>query len=399
MEKTLRKKFICISFSVVFFVLTSMAFLINVANYNQMLSNADTLIDLISDNDGVFPESINSWNKNFSDETRFSTRFFSISIANNGDLLEVDTKNIYMVNENVAEEFARNVLNSNTFQGFVDNYRYKVIEKEHVSIVFFIDCFEELASFDLFLITSIYIVLIALLLVLLLLFLLSKIAIKPIVDNFKKQQEFVTNITHELKTPLAIIKTNNAVIEMENGKSEWTNNINNEVTKFNDLINYILSLAKSEQKVVVKNNFDLSICVNDMIDSFSVLANDSNIRLFSQVSDGIFYNGDESSIRMLLSILIENAIKYGVVDTDINIELKKVKSRINLRVSNYASGLIVGNYQMLFERFYRLDDSRNSKTGGYGIGLSIAKTIVINHGGSIESRSLDGEIIEFEINF
>ncbi|MFI3226554.1 MAG: HAMP domain-containing sensor histidine kinase [Clostridia bacterium] len=401
MEKILRKKFIKISMSVVTVVLLTIAVVLNVISFRQIDDDATQITEILAQNDGSFDNMMpgTPFKRQLPQETQFSTRYFTIRIDENNDLLSVDTRSIQMVDTDSAIEYANQVINSSKTSGFKDNYRYQIVDKDYGKILIFIDCESQLRLFESFLISSVAIYFVALLGVFTLIVLLSKSAVAPIVQSYNKQQQFITNISHELKTPLAIIKTNTEVIECVSESSEWTESIHNQINRLSELINYLISLSKMDEgeTLKLKSDFSLSDAVNETADSFIVLAKNENRELSFNIQPNLTYSGDEQSIRVLLSILLENSVKYSTENTEISISLEENRSKKIITVSNFAENLKSGNYERLFERFYRLDNSRNSNTGGFGIGLAMAKTIVKNHGGDIKATSPDGKQLVFKI--
>lgn len=400
MEKELRHKFILIAFLVVFVVLCGMAVVINSFSYTQIDDRADQILEIMAENDGNFPNVFDKPSEHITPETPYSTRYFTVKVDGDNNLINIDTRSIQMVNAEQAISFAESALNSSSDEGFIDNFKYGIIEKDYGTLLIFIDCAADLSDFSAILKASIFICLFALLCVFVLMVFISKYAVAPIVDSYRKQQQFITNITHELKTPLAIIKTNTEVIEMETSSSQWSDSIHNQVGKLTELINYLVSLSKMEEgnTEIMKVDFSISDAVSEMSDSFVVLAENNGHTLETSIAPNLTYSGDEQSLRLLVSILLDNAVKYSSAQSPICIALTAGKNdKIKLEISNRADNLEIGKYDMLFERFYRMENSRNSKLGGFGIGLAMARSIAKNHGGSIKAESSDGETLRFKI--
>ncbi|MFI3213916.1 MAG: HAMP domain-containing sensor histidine kinase [Eubacteriales bacterium] len=423
MEKILRRKFIGLSFSVVVIVLLLIAIVLNVSNYMEIDDTANEISSILSDNDGVFPKVMERDSKKLSQETPYATRYFTVKLSESSEVISVDTRNIQMVSTDDAISYGKDIIDQGKQSDFFSHYKLSLTETDYGYLVIGIDCAEELNLFHSFLISSVQICLVALVLIFILIVLFSKKAVKPIVESYRKQQQFITNITHELKTPLAIIKTNTEVIEFENEESEWSKSIHNQIGRLNGLVNYLVSLSKMDEegRKIIKVDFSLSDAMSETMESFILLAKSENKfspsasvisplqaseitglknekkEIDLQIAPDITYHGDEQSIRLLLSILMDNAIKYSVDGTKIFAILSRHKEKIIIEINNFAENLEVKNYNILFERFYRLENSRNSQTGGFGIGLAIAKTIVKNHGGDIKAESKDGEKIIFKI--
>jgi signal transduction histidine kinase len=225
----------------------------------------------------------------------------------------------------------------------------------------------------------------------------SKKAIKPVIETFEKQKQFVTDASHEIKTPLAIISANTDVLELCNGKSEWTDSIRNQTTRLSSLVANLLTLSKMEE---VQPNlticlFSLSDIVTQTATPFKILAETQNKQVEFDIAPNISYTGDESSIRMLISILMDNAIKYASDHGKIKISLYQQSKSLRLEVFNTCENLNEKELTKVFDRFYRMDSSRARETGGYGIGLSIAKAIVHTHKAKITATCEQGSGVKF----
>ena len=219
-------------------------------------------------------------------------------------------------------------------------------------------------------------------------------------DNYEKQKQFITDASHEMKTPLAIISANAEVLEMVNGENEWTQSIQKQIKRMNHLTEEMVMLSRLDEENTSWNMQDcnLSDLVREIVDNFRTLAESKNKELYLEADEGILYCGDEMALRQLFSILLDNAVKYALPETRIECRLTG-GTRPVFVIRNQAEGLLPGKQDRLFDRFYRLDVSRNSETGGNGIGLSIAKAIVDAHKGKIIAFSQDRKEICFTICF
>ncbi len=399
MERELRRKFICISFGVVVFVLAVIAIVINIVNYMQVDERANEIITLMAENDGTFPKDFDKPMGYLSAETPYATRYFIIRLDENNQLISTDTRSIQLVSTQQAVEYATIALSESEDNGFLGNYKYQITETGYGSLLIFIDCSEELSLFHAYLRSSIQIVIVALICIFVLLVWLSKKAVFPIAESYRRQQQFITNITHELKTPLAIMKTNTEVIELEHESSQWSESIHHQITRLNELINYLVSLSKLEEgeKHRIKIDFPLSDVISEEVDTFHVLAESTGRSISQDITPRITYRGDEQEIRLLISILMNNALKYSSNQASISVKVKEHLGKIKIQVTNPSDDLEIKRYDELFGRFYRMEGSRNSELGGFGVGLAIAKAIVKHHGGSIHAESKDGTHMVFTI--
>ena len=223
---------------------------------------------------------------------------------------------------------------------------------------------------------------------------LTNKTIKPLKESFEKQKQFIADASHELKTPLAIIRTNTSVILSNKEASvsnniKWLNYISNQTERMGKLIDEMLTLAKLDNLNEKTNfiSFNFSDLINNILLTFEAIIFENNIKLQSYIEENIYIKGDKENIKKVFIILLDNAIKYTNNNGEIYIELKQDKNKIKLIVKNTGDGIKEEDLEKIFERFYRVDDSRERKTGGYGLGLSIAKSIVEAHKGKIYAKS------------
>ncbi len=222
--------------------------------------------------------------------------------------------------------------------------------------------------------------------------------IKPVKESFDKQKQFIADASHELKTPLSVIVASSEAIDIDEKNSKWLKNIEYETNRMNLLISKLLSLAKSEQrkKVRLVNN-NLSKIVELSLLTFEGRAYEKDIKFNYDIEDNIFMLMDEDSIKELVEILLDNAIKHSKKKGTINLSLKK-DGQIILLVENEGEAIPKGEEEKIFERFYRVDKARNRKDNRYGLGLAIAKNIVLLHKGKVKASSMDG-ITTFQVTF
>lgn len=397
MIKKLKRKFILTATLSTAVVLLIIATALNIINYQHITTQSDDIIKVISDNNGTFPmmpdRFVPSQKKSgISPEAPFATRFFSVYVDADNNCISADTSKILLTTNNQAISYAETVLDKNKTKGFIDDYRFIVTKKNYGSLIVFIDCQKEISMIENMLRSSIIIYLCSIAGVFILTIFFSRKVIAPVAESYEKQKKFITNASHELKTPLSVISANTEVIEMENEPSKWTNSINNQVSRLTVLVNNLVSLTRMDEKEqnIIKTDFSISDAVAEIASNYCIAFENADKHLSINIDKNISYTGDEKAIRELVSILLDNALKYALQGSSVTLSLVKKGRKVYLSTINMALNLKKENYDRIFERFYRLDSSRNSDLGGSGIGLSIAKSIVDLHKGRITADSEDG---------
>lgn len=401
MESKLRKKFIYFSVGIIAIVLLSIMAFVNVTNFYNLKRSSDELLKTLVENNGVMPSF--KLNDNSKEEKtvylkNFSNRFFTVKTDNKKNVITVNTDDVFFTSASEAVEYAKDVLSSGKSRGYYGGFKYVVENTENGKLIAFVDVVKDFDVFYSNLGNSVVISFFVLGFVTFFSFVLSKKAVAPMVQAYEKQNAFITDASHELKTPLAIINTSADVLEMESGESKWTGNIHKQVNRLNGLIGNLISLTKLEESDDLDRlEFSLSDTLDDCVMDVKDYALSLDKNIVTDIEKDISFKGDEKLIRQVIGILLDNAIKYAREKSDINVKLTKQNKKIVFTVENEADNLEIKNYNILFERFYRADSSRNSKTGGYGIGLSIAQSIVLKHKRKISADSFDGERIVFTV--
>ncbi len=333
-------------------------------------------------------------------ETPYFTRYFSVKFDEDGEITWSNTGSIAAVSISEAKELASEVYGSGNERGYKNGYRYlSLTSPGGEKLVIFLDCQNQMSSARAFLMSSLLICAAGIAAVFVLVVVFSKKAIKPIAESYEKQKRFITDSSHEIKTPLAIISANTEVIEMENGESEWTDSIRNQVERLSSLTQSLTNLARMDEEgiKIEKCVFPLSDAVSESVEPFKTLAESKNRTLCTDIEGGISYDGSEKLIKQLVGILLDNAVKYSNDGGRIDVTLKKQKKNIVLKVSNTVDESETGDLDHMFDRFYRADKARTQSEGGFGIGLSVARSIAEVHGGTISANSTDGKTIDFTL--
>lgn len=413
MIKKLRVKLILASMFSISIVLLIIMSAIGILNYRQTVADADRNLSILAENGGSFPMTLNyeeqspppdagaGREKGFSPELPYELRYFSVSLDDQGGLLTVNTGKIAAVSTSEAVEYARSIWEKGSSRGFSDDYRYLVREKGSETEIFFLDCGRSLDTLRNFVITGIAVSLASLLVILLLLSFLSGRIVKPFSESYEKQRRFITDAGHELKTPLTIIDADAQILEMDLGENEWLRDIQQQTRRLADLTHDLILLSRMEEDSTRLQpiEFPLSDVVEETVQAFQALAKTQGKTLSCGAQKMVSMYGDEKAVRRLVTILLDNAVKYTEAGGSISLTLEKQRNGIRLSVYNTTGFISREHLDHLFERFYRTDQSRNSQTGGYGLGLSIAAAIVNAHKGRITASTEDEKSLRVTVTF
>lgn len=284
--------------------------------------------------------------------------------------------------------------------GYIDQYAFEVAEKRNGRMIAFTDASGSIQQNHNLAITTSVIGVISVLLFALLAVVLSFWLVRPVRETFDKQKLFISNASHELKTPLAVISANADVLEAEIGENKWLSYIKTDAMRMNELVNELLALARLDDKSghqLIKSEFNLSDALLQTALPFESRMFELGKKYEMDVPADILYKGDESAVKHVVSILIDNAIKYSAPDGEISVKLSAKNNKRFIEVYNTGMGIPDDKLDKVFERFYREDEARNSKSGGYGLGLSIAREIAAQHNGFINATGEYGKWIRFTV--
>ena len=403
MFKRLRKKFVATAVGSVAVVIAIMAIALNFINYYKLEEKIDTTLLDASKSQAlikIFMEDGDDLviTKNSSTSTDYNG--FSIAKVDDfGKIIKTYRDDTLIPDQDALQSKVNDALSKGKTSGFLGSYRFLKVETNVGNLILFLNCQRELDSYNSFIENSLLISIGVIASVFVLIVLISKRVIAPIQETYIKQKQFITGASHELKTPLAIISSNVDVLEMENGDSKWMQNIHNQVERLNSLVNSLVVFSRMEEKdTVERTRFDLTSVLKSRIEDFDELADFQKKNIVADIDENLNYYGEEASIVQLMDILLENAIKYAPEDSGISVSLKKNRKHAILKVSNKAD-VKKGDLSKVFERFYRLDESRNSAIKGYGIGLSMAQLIAEKHKETIRAYAPEDGIFKIEMRF
>ena len=404
--KKLRLKMIGIVFASVvaaFMVMTIILVMCFGAYRNRQ---ADQITAMISENNGTVPQlkdykqqqknsqAFERYFNNYNEDSSYRTRFFRIFLDEDKKVTNVNMDHIAAVDENKAVRMTKMAMLRRGKVGLVGSYRYRKEYKDgQVRSIIFLDCKENQSFYHLAVTITITVSTLLTCLITVIFAIASKRAVRPFEINSNRQKQFITDASHELKTPLAIISANAEVLQYKGDGNEWTQNIIDQTKHMGKLINQLLVLAKLDevQEKSEKQEADLKLLLEETIEPFEEVATQKKVTLKLHLEEGVTIRVNREQIAQLVSILTENAAKYVNDGGKIVWRLTKTQHGAVLVVKNTTEKELPDTKRM-FDRFYRSDSSRSSKTGGQGIGLSIAKKIVDSHKGSITAKAGDGMV-------
>ena len=394
MIKRLKTKFVILTMVSLLVLLLVIVSGMNIINYHSVVDEADEILSLLSNNKGMFPDfgggKFDKFPPHMSPELPYESRYFSVLLDENAKVIFVDISRISVVSADMAKSYALSAIVSQKDTGFIEDFRFNVTSENGGTRITFLDCGRKLAAFRDFLFASIVMSLAGLAIAFLVIFFFAGKIIRPMAESYKKQKRFITDAGHEIKTPLTIINANADVLEMETGENECISDIKQQTARLAKLTNNLIYLARMEEaeNTLTITEIPVSELVRDTASSFKTLAQTMEKEVALEIAPMLSMKGNESAIEQLVTILMDNALKYSPRGGKIRLTLGKQGKNICLAVQNDTlTPLPREQLDLLFERFYRADSSHNSATGGHGIGLSIAQAIVNAHGGKIRAES------------
>ncbi len=410
----LRTKIIGITLLSLSTILVTILVFVNVYNFARVSDGADNTLKHIarsggsykihdkkpddskdsSSQDSSIDNILNDLPDDPTNDNKDSTRYFTYAFNDDGSLEKI-AFNISSISEDEAETitltYGKEISNKGWYNFFYRYLSYEYNERHYFTLI---DQNRELEPTFRVMWASIVAGFAGIFITFLILIPLSKMIVKPVEDNFEKQKHFISDASHELKTPLAIISLNNELEEAETGGNENTENISKQINLMSKMIKNLNDLAKmDEEEKVPFAVFDMTKLATDVFDSFRGVSSQYKKKINFEVEKNLTYYGNKDKIERLLSIFLDNATKYSKSYITCTIESYQSKGII-IVCKNDAENLPEGDLPMVFERFYRLQETRSSSISGSGIGLSMAKEIVSLHHGKI---SANGKNNVFEI--
>lgn len=407
MIQKLRRKFILISTAALLLVLTTVIGSLVGTTYYKADQEVKAVLTTLVDHQGDIPTTATplKGQGKMNREGIFQYRYFSVSFDQTGQIVKVNDNHISTVElEEIKALAAQYRHRRGHGHAFYDGttYAYRRGKQGKLTTIVFLDETILMARVNQIFQSAIILGLASLALYTLLLALFSKRAIEPIIKAERRQKEFITNASHELKTPLAIISANNEMVELLNGESEWTQSNHQQITRLTQLINRLVALARLEERpAMVITKLDASAVIQTVTTNFRTLIEQDHKTLVTKISPQLHIKADEGYFTELVNIFVDNAAKYCDEGGTIKVlwrPTNKGRNATLLVANSYAAGENV-DYAKFFDRFYRNDTSHNqAKQAGFGIGLSMAQHLVETFKGKLNVHYKDG-MIYFVVKF
>ena len=435
MIKSLRIRFVAVAFSIVTIVVAALVTVINVTSSVSSTEQADAIIDSLVKKDPLTGEYFVLDEKSFNDrapdgrepavpqdesfsppdepgspdvppdgrvprnDTILGARYFSATVGTDGSIQSVDISKIAEIGDSSASEqkardLVEKTLKNNEKRAYSGTFRYSVFQNDNgEKFIIFLDRAQQAEENGELLERSLLLGFASLVVLFVIIFFLSKSVLAPVERAYDKQKRFITDASHDLKTPLTVISADTEILEMEIGENEWLSAIKSQVEKLSSLTKNLVTLARMDETGYkpVKSDFSITDAFMETVSPFVSAANAKSLTLTIDADKNLSYYGNEDSIRQALSLLLDNAVKYAEKG-EIKASLKRVGKSVVISTENFCDDLPDGDNSVLFDRFYRGDRSRNQKKSGNGIGLSVVKAVVESHGGKVSCTKTDDKI-------
>ena len=406
MTKTLKRRFIMFTMTAITCLLVFIVLAINSLNWMMLERQSDTVLETIVDADGTFHKMDFDRPPPFSrplnmDRMRAS-RFFIVHSDPSGNIVDVNIDQISAIDHETAKSYALEVLKTDDTFGRVHGYKFAVKQLGPNKLTFFMDTSEQSENFRMVLFASTAIAVLCWLILLIIVILLSGKVIRPVLVGMEKQKQFITNAGHEMKTPLAIIQSNNDTMALIHGENKYNVHIRNQTKRLNVLMSNLLTLAKLDEEIPLPTEtVNISDVTNELLPIYTEDAGTQNLQFFVQIEPNVVMKTNKDSFCQMMTILLDNALKYTPENGNVRLSLARDGRHIQIITENTCDTSLEPDPERLFERFYRGDTARTQKkeSSGYGIGLSAARAICENFGGKLTAEYSSAESIRFTARF
>ena len=413
MMKSLRRKFILFAMTAVTVLLVVLIIAINGLNWYLTQSRENEAMSMLVNRDETDPDPDFHRKPPAGSPTQpfppppdrnlmRSTPFFIVETGPDGEIIRTDMDRIFSVDSSDAEEYALEVLEKGTSAGMIDGFKYTVRPTENGNRLFFMDVSRQRESLVVMLSVSAAIAVVSWLIVLLFVILISGRVVHPIIAGMEKQKRFITDAGHELKTPLAIIGSNNDAMTLIHGENKYNRNIKAQVLRLNDLMSNMLTLARIDEEAEIPTEMlDVSALAAEITPAYQDTAETRGVSMICDITPDIVLRSNKDSLTKLITILLDNAIKYTDENGRISFTLTRTNGHVVITEENSCEHSPDIDPEQLFERFYRGDKARTQQTSGsgFGIGLSVARSICDSLGGRLTASYPVPGLIRFTAVF
>ncbi len=317
--------------------------------------------------------------------------FYSVTFSADGTVLSVFDGEKTVSSDDNLTELARQILSEGASTGRTGNLSYVVAKKDGYTLVAFLDNTVSEAGLQTMMRNALLVGFASLVVMFFIAVFLARRIIRPLEESDKQQKQFISDASHELKTPIAVIDANAEILSRELGHNEWLSNIQYESNRMGELVKQLLDLSSAESREVPMEELDFSHVVTGESLVFETFAFENGKVLQSNIEEGIVLTGNKNQLTQVISVLLDNALRHST-GAKIELSLKKQGRSAVLSVSNQGEEIPQEKLEHLFDRFYRVDDVRNSEDNHYGLGLSIAQAVVQKHGGTIGASCSEGKV-------
>lgn len=384
MFKQLQKSFVksaMLSFTAVLLVVLVA---VNVVNYRQTVDQVDHLVTMLVNNGGEFPDAPDEKGPKehpehgmpkgmeFRKDDQMATRYAVVRVASDA-VQSVDQSHLVSIDETTLKELGLRIAQGTAAKGWEGSLRYQVAKTDTETMVVLVDANRETQQVSRLMMVTGAVFVLCLAVVYVLVRLVSKRAIRPFVENVERQQQFIANASHEIKTPLAVLSANTDLLAMMGTEAKFVDSNKRQIKRLNSLVEQMLILSRYDEgeAAATKEEVDLVAITKSIVEEIAPVLNEKGLRVEFTGEAQTIITTNKSAMTELIRILLDNAMKYTVGEPVITVEAK----RNQLAIGNQTEPMTKEQVSQIFDRFYRVDSSRNRTTGGSGLGLSIAQKI------------------------